>query len=94
MSSSAVLSRQGDEAGLRLGQLRGVGHSFHRPSAPRGLVEAGTSRLPWVYYILAEPNLGTEIPHVCMFSCVGLFVTLWTITCQAPLSIEFPKQEY
>ena len=22
------------------------------------------------------------------------FVTPWTVTCQAPLSVEFPKQEY
>ena len=47
-----------------------------------------------MYCILAEPNLGIEIPHVCILSCVGLFATLWTITCQAPLSIEFPKQAY
>ena len=28
------------------------------------------------------------------FSHVQLFVTLWTIACQAPLSIGFSKQEY
>ena len=28
------------------------------------------------------------------FSRVLLFVTLWTIACQAPLSIGFSKQEY
>ena len=35
--------------------------------------------------------------HVCMlscFSCVQLFVTLWTIVCQAPLSMGFSRQEY
>ena len=47
-----------------------------------------------MYCILAEPNLGIEIPYVCVLSCVGLFATLCTITCQAPLSIEFPKQAY
>ena len=30
----------------------------------------------------------------CVLSCVWLFVTLWTITHQAPLSMGFPKQEY
>ena len=33
----------------------------------------------------------------CMFShfnCVQLFVTLWTIACQAPLSIRFSRQKY
>ena len=26
--------------------------------------------------------------------CVGLFVIPWTVACQAPLSMEFPRQEY
>ena len=33
----------------------------------------------------------------CMLSCssqVRLFVTLWTIACQAPLSMRFSRQEY
>ena len=28
------------------------------------------------------------------FSCVQLFVTLWTVACQAPLSTTFSRQEY
>ena len=28
------------------------------------------------------------------FSCVQLFAALWTIACQAPLSMGFPRQEY
>ena len=28
------------------------------------------------------------------FSCVRLFVTLWTVTCQAPLSMGFFRQDY
>ena len=27
-------------------------------------------------------------------SCVRLFGTLWTVTCQAPLSMEFSRQQY
>ena len=27
-------------------------------------------------------------------SCVRLFVTPWTVACQAPLSMDFSKQEY
>ena len=33
--------------------------------------------------------------HACVlshFSCVQLFVTLWTGACQAPLSMEFPSK--
>ena len=35
--------------------------------------------------------------HICMlncFSCVWLFATLWTIACQAPLSMGFSNHEY
>ena len=35
--------------------------------------------------------------HACMlshFSCVQLFATLWTVACQAPLSMGFSRQEY
>ena len=28
------------------------------------------------------------------FSCVQPFVTLWTVACQAPLSMEFSRQKY
>ena len=28
------------------------------------------------------------------FSCVQLFVTLWTVACQAPLPMGFSRQEY
>ena len=34
---------------------------------------------------------------VCMlsrFSCVQLFASLWTVACQAPLSLGFSRQEY
>ena len=29
-----------------------------------------------------------------LLSCVQLFVTLWTVACQAPLSLGFSRQEY
>ena len=32
--------------------------------------------------------------HVCMLSHVRLFVTPWTVACQAALSLEIPRQEY
>ena len=28
------------------------------------------------------------------FSCVFLYVPLWTIACQAPVSMEFSRQEF
>ena len=32
--------------------------------------------------------------HVCVLSHVQLFVSPWTVVCQAPLSMEFSRQEY
>ena len=41
----------------------------------------------WVFYCC--------MTHVCChFSQVQLFETLWTIACQAPLSMGFSRQEY
>ena len=31
---------------------------------------------------------------MCVLSHVRLFVTLWTVACQAPLPVGFSKQEY
>ena len=31
---------------------------------------------------------------LCHFSCVRLFTHLWTVACQAPLSMGFSRQEY
>ena len=38
----------------------------------------------------------SEISHMfCVaLTCVWLFVTPWTVACQAPLSMELSKQEY
>ena len=32
--------------------------------------------------------------HVCQVASVRLFAILWTIACQAPLSMGFSRQEY
>ena len=32
--------------------------------------------------------------YACVLSCVLLFATLWTVTCPAPLSMGFSRQEY
>jgi len=32
--------------------------------------------------------------YYCMLSRVQLFVTPWTVACQAPLSVGFSRQEY
>ena len=50
-----------------------------------------SSILAWEIRWTEEP-VGLQSVHC--FSCVQLFVTPWTIACQAPLSIGFPRQEY
>ena len=42
--------------------------------------------LSWVYVYVC-----VVLSH---FSCVQLFVTPWAVACQAPLSMEFSRQEY
>ena len=37
-------------------------------------------------------RLGVEPRRHCAQSC--LFATPWTVACQAPLSVEFSRQEY
>ena len=45
--------------------------------------------------VWAAPENATNCMQVvCMLSRVLLFVTLWTVTHQAPLSAGFPRQEY
>ena len=39
-------------------------------------------------------HLKWQLLLLCRFSRVWLFVTLWTVACQAPLSMEFSRQDY
>ena len=43
-------------------------------------------------FFTAEPL--TKLSSVQLLSCVQLFATPWTVTCQAPLSMRFSRQEY
>ena len=48
------------------------------------------------YVIIINVKLTVNV-YACMLSCfsrVQLFVTLWTVACQAPLSMGFSRQEY
>ena len=48
--------------------------------------------LLWFTKLLESINLCRAV--LSCFSCVQLFVTLWTVALQAPLSIGFSRQEY
>ena len=50
-----------------------------------------------IYCNSMEPSLALKIQYVPVlscFSCVQLFVTLWTVAHQAPLSMGFSSQDY
>ena len=52
----------------------------------------------WKYYVGGVKLISSVrcvlTVRLCILSCVQLFETLWTITCQVPLSIELSQQEY
>ena len=48
-------------------------------------------------HTLLHTRMSFWILEVCVlscFSCVWLLATLWTVACQAPLSMKFSRQEY
>ena len=47
----------------------------------------------WIFHCLVVTDLIFDL-IACMLSCVWLFVTPWTVTQQAPLSIGLFQQEY
>ena len=66
-------------------------------SAPH-LITIGVEFYQYVRILHVYPKSLTE--HVCvsmygqLLSLVQLFATPWTVALQAPLSMEFPRQEY
>ena len=50
--------------------------------------------LEWVVISFSGVVYHAMLCMLSHFSCVRLFATLWTIACQAPLSMGFSRQEY
>ena len=49
----------------------------------------------WLFFFFKQVNYDKVYQmHACMLSLVQLFVTLWAVAHQAPLSMEFSRQEY
>ena len=63
----------------------------HSLGSPYSYLEA---RNHWWLWHFLFTNMAGDIFISQLLSHVWLFVTLWTIACQAPLSMEFPRQEY
>ena len=49
---------------------------------------------PYNYQIYRKTLYMCVCVCVCALSCVQLFVTPWTVTCQTPLFMGFSKQDY
>ena len=52
--------------------------------------------LPFSVYFSVSPSASLSYAYMCVlshFSRVQLFVTLWTVACQAPLSMGISRQE-
>ena len=68
---------------------------FNYPEVSYKLI-SDDSKSEWITISHCEFLLHNPV-HTCMlscFSCVQLFATPWTVACQAPLSMEFLRQEY
>ena len=52
-----------------------------------------TTKINVFNYVAIHSNIYSS-KCACILSLVQLFLTLWTVASQAPLSIEFLKQEY
>ena len=71
------------------GHPAGPGHPLPCPRDP-GQCSVGLGQLPFLHP--GAPD--TSHLHAYTLSCVQLFVTLWTVACQTPLSMGFSRQEY
>ena len=68
-----------------------------RAYLPEWLTVAGPWGRVFRGFLRRIPAEWSFCTHACMlshFSCVWLFVTLWTVAHQAPLSMEFSRQEW
>ena len=65
----------------------------HSPSLPLHLSPAEKPRFVLVYLAQHSDRNKKCVRECRCFSRVGLYATPWTVACQAPLSIEFFKQE-
>ena len=83
--------------------LRAITPAVEAVHVPAHLVLPGSPQAKQLCHLHAQCSLGQSchrqknVFHLCMqgcFSRVWLFVTLWTVACQASLSMGFSRQEY
>ena len=62
--------------------------------SPCNLLVMSEFMLDHNYFSVKDAVHRFSLLSMCLFSCVQCFVTLWTVTCQALLFMEFSRQEY
>ena len=67
----------------------------HKETCPKMTPETKFNLgIPWLAKLTHKIKLCRHVCVLSHFSHVGLFATLWTVACQAPLSMGFSKQQY
>ena len=81
---------------------------FHKSQDPEVVQKGGLGRYFFQVLLAGTPRkspglaISVPLPNPSdhqdwkwnLISCVRLFATLWTVACQAPLSMEFSRQKY
>ena len=74
--------------------LRSVREGGRPKTKGRARENKDKERRSWDCGIGSETVFGVQCVCVCTLRPVRLFVTPWTVACQAPPSMEFSRQEY
>ena len=102
-SSVHVISQARILAQVVISSSRGSSDPGIEPASPIWMQKRLVLKVDWnlaSYFLLkffsdsASQSLRCSACALSHFSCVWLFVILWTVTHQAPLSIGFSRQEY
>ena len=76
-------------------QKRELGRGFFQGHQAKVLLAGTPRKSPGLAISVPLPHLNDHQDWKSkLISCVQLFATLWTVVCQAPLSMEFSRQKY
>ena len=78
--------------GQNQAQIPGDWDSGKGRATPSKIMSDG--RYSWGHYKMQSASHHLHASVLSHFSCVWLFATLWTVACQALLSMGFSRQEY
>ena len=85
---------------LKIPLLKTYQESSWNPHIRNNFMSSGKRKVIWYFcFTFSQPlhvlsRCCFPLHACCCFSCVWLFVTLWTVACQDPLPIGFSRKEY